>query len=62
MIQPAAGRVDVGLVLKGAGATPRLESAAGFNALLTHRVRVAGPDEVDEELVAWLRQAYEQAV
>lgn len=61
MIQPAARRVDVGLVLKGAGTTPRLESAAGFNSLFTHRVRVAAPDEVDEELIAWLRQAYEQA-
>jgi hypothetical protein len=40
MIQPsAAGRIDVGLILRDAPAGGRLESAAGFNALFTHRVR-----------------------
>jgi hypothetical protein len=61
MIQPAAARVDVGLVLKGAEPTARLESAATFNALFTHRVRVGGVDDVDDELVAWLRDAYDRA-
>ena len=61
MIQPASARVDVGLILTGAGTTHRLESAAGFNALFTHRVRVSAPAEVDAELVGWLRQAYDRA-
>ena len=61
MIQPAAARVDVGLVLPGAEVTPRLESAAGFNALFTHRVRVTGEGDVDGELAAWLREAYDRA-
>ena len=61
MIQPAAARVDVGLILNDVAPTARLEPAAGFNALFTHRVRVATPDEVDEELVAWLREAYGRA-
>lgn len=59
MIQPAATRVDVGLVLKGMPATSRLEPAGSFNALFTHRVRVGSVQEVDGELLAWLRQAYD---
>jgi hypothetical protein len=29
--------------------------------MVTHRVRVNSPDEADDELVGWLRQAYEAA-
>jgi len=62
MIQPSTtGRVDLGLILKDQPADGRLESAAGFNALFTHRVRVAAVAEVDDELTGWLRLAYDQA-
>jgi hypothetical protein len=61
MIQPAATRVDVAIILKGEPTTARLESATTFNALFTHRVRVGTADEVDRQLVGWLRRAYEQA-
>jgi len=62
MIQPSgAGRIDVGLILKEVPAEGRLESAAGFNALFTHRVRLTDPSGLDTELTAWLRAAYDQA-
>jgi hypothetical protein len=62
MIQPSgAGRIDLGLILKGVPAAGRLESAAGFNALFTHRVRLAGPADLDGELIGWLRAAYDRA-
>lgn len=65
MIQPSgAGRIDVGLILPGTPETrpgPRLESAAGFNALFTHRVRVPAGADIDPELTAWLRLAYQHA-
>jgi Domain of unknown function (DUF5655)/Domain of unknown function (DUF4287) len=62
MLQPsAAGRIDVGLILPGEPAQQRLESAAGFNALFTHRVRVAGLGDIDPELVGWLHRAYDRA-
>ncbi|MFL5842686.1 MAG: DUF5655 domain-containing protein [Thermoleophilaceae bacterium] len=62
MIQPStASRVDLGLVLPELSPTGRLESAAKFNALFTHRVRIAAADEVDPEVVHWLGQAYERA-
>ena len=62
MLQPSgAGRVDVGLILPGEPAQGRLEPAAGFNALFTHRVRVSSAADIDTELTAWLRQAYDRA-
>ena len=65
MIQPSgAGRIDVGLILPASPETqpgPRLESAAGFNALFTHRVRVLAGADIDPELTAWLRLAYQHA-
>jgi hypothetical protein len=62
MIQPSgASRIDVGLILKDVPAGGRLESAAGFNALFTHRVRLAHPAGLDSELVGWLRSAYDRA-
>jgi hypothetical protein len=61
ILQPASGRLDVGINLKGTDATERLEPSGSFNAMLSHRVRVTSPTDVDPELVAWLRQAYDQA-
>jgi hypothetical protein len=62
MIQPTtATRVDVGLVLKELPTTERLESAASFNAMFTHRVRLSNPGEIDDDLKAWLKLAYDSA-
>jgi len=62
MIQPTtASRIDLGLVLKDVPATGRLESAASFNALFTHRVRLNAVSDVDAQVVAWLKQAYDLA-
>jgi hypothetical protein len=62
MIQPStASRVDIGLILKDVPASERLEPAAGFNALFTHRVRLASTAEVDAQLLGWLTHAYHHA-
>jgi len=62
MIQPTtATRIDLGLILKDVPATERLESAASFNALFTHRVRVNTINDVDSRVIAWLKQAYDLA-
>jgi Domain of unknown function (DUF5655)/Domain of unknown function (DUF4287) len=62
MIQPStATRVDLGLILPDEPETSRLESAEKFNRLFTHRVRLASPDDVDDEVIDWLRAAYERA-
>jgi Domain of unknown function (DUF5655)/Domain of unknown function (DUF4287) len=62
MIQPSAvDRIDVGLVLKNTEPAGRLESARGFNALFTHRVRIRSTADIDTNLAAWLRDAYQNA-
>jgi hypothetical protein len=60
IIQPStATRVDVGINLKGAEPTARLEPSGSFNAMVSHRVRLSKPSDVDAELLAWLKRAYE---
>jgi hypothetical protein len=56
MIQPStASRIDLGLILPSTTpATGRLETAATFNPLFTHRVRITAATELDDELRAWL--------
>ena len=62
LAQPStATRLDLGLNLKGVPEAGRLQSAAGFNAMCSHRVRLAEPSDVDADVVGWLRQAYEQS-
>ena len=61
MIQPAAHHINLGLVLPGTAPTDRLESAATFNALFSHRVRVRSAEESDEELAGWVHEAYIQS-
>jgi len=62
LIQPSTQtRVDVGLNLGNAKATKRLEKSGSFNAMVSHRVRLQSPTEVDQQLINWLKKAYEGA-
>jgi hypothetical protein len=62
MIQPsAAGRIDLGLILRDVPPDARLESAKGFNALFTHRARLSSTADIDPQLTAWLQRAYDYA-
>jgi Domain of unknown function (DUF5655)/Domain of unknown function (DUF4287) len=61
MLQPGARWVNLGLVLAKQPPAGRLESAAKWNALFTHRVRVATSADIDRELESWLRSAYDAA-
>jgi len=58
---PAAGRIDLGIKLKGAAPTERLEAGGTWNAMVTHRVRISDPKQIDKEVLAWLKQAYDAA-
>jgi predicted transport protein len=60
MVKPAAGHVDIGLILKETAPHGRLEDAATFNRLFTHRVRVMKP-VVDQDLARWLQSAHAAA-
>ncbi|MGI0132228.1 MAG: DUF5655 domain-containing protein [Thermoplasmata archaeon] len=59
IVQPSAQRLDVGIKLRGTVPTPRLEVAGAWNAMVTHRVRVTTPSEIDAELLAWLKRAFD---
>ncbi len=62
IIQPStATRVDVGINLKGEKSTARLEESASFNAMVSHRVRIGSPNDIDKELIGWLKKAYKSA-
>lgn len=62
IIQPStATRLDVGINVKGAPVTDRLEASGSWNAMVSHRVRVEKPTDVDKQLIGWLKQAYDAA-
>ena len=62
LIQPSTKtRVDVGLNLEGDVVDGRLEKSGSFNSMVSHRVRLTDTDEVNDKLIGWLRQAYDQA-
>ena len=62
LVQPStARRVDVGINLQGVVPAGRLERSGSFNSMVSHRVRVTNREQVDDELVGWLRAAYDAA-
>lgn len=62
LIQPSTRtRVDIGINLKGQDPAGRLEASGSFNAMVSHRVRLENVDEVDPDVIAWLRKAYDAA-
>ena len=62
LIQPSTkSRIDLGLKLKGKATTERLGDSGPFGTMCTHRVKLTSLEEVDEELMAWIREAYDKA-
>lgn len=62
VVQPSTKtRVDVGLNLKDAPPTERLQGGGAFGGMCSHKVAISSPDEIDAEVIAWLNQAYQQA-
>ncbi|CAN5533857.1 hypothetical protein BH10CHL1_BH10CHL1_35730 [soil metagenome] len=61
IVQVSAERLDIGIKLKGIAPTERLEAAGSWNAMVTHRVRISDPQQIDAEVFAWLKQAYTAA-
>ena len=60
LIQPSTKtRVDVGINLKGKTPDGRLEKSGSFNSMVSHRVRLEKKGDVNKELIAWLKEAYD---
>jgi hypothetical protein len=54
-------RMDIGIKLKGVTPGARLEAAGSWNSMVTHRVRITAPSQVDNEVLTWLKNAYDAA-
>ncbi len=62
IVQPSTRtRVDLGINLRNEKARGRLEKSGSFNAMVTHRVRLEKPADVDKDVRAWLKKAWADA-
>ncbi len=63
LIKPATkSRIDLGFKLKDKPTTDRLENSGPFGTMCTHRVCITSDAQIDEELIAWITEAYEKSV
>ncbi len=62
LLQPSTKtRFDVGLIIKGKEVGDRLEDGNKWNGMCTHRVKLGDESQVDDQLISWLKEAYENA-
>ncbi len=61
IVQPTGQRLDIGIKRKGVEPTERFEAAGSWNSMVTHRVGITDPSEIDTEVIEWLLAAYEAA-
>lgn len=62
LIKPATKtRIDLGLKLPNVATTDRLGNSGPFGTMCTHRVQLTSIDQVDKELIGWMKDAYDKA-
>lgn len=62
LVTPATKtRVDLGLKIKDKPVGGRLEDSGPFGTMCTHRVRLASVDDVNDEVIDWLKEAYSKS-
>jgi hypothetical protein len=61
IVKVTSERFDIGIKLPGTAPAGRLTAAGSWNAMVTHRVAVRNPGDVDTELLRWMRSAYDGA-
>jgi hypothetical protein len=61
IVEVSAERMDIGIKLKGAEPVGRFNAANSWNAMVTYRVQVTEPKQIDSELLGWLKEAYDKA-
>jgi hypothetical protein len=62
IVQVTGERMDIGIKLKDMAPTGRFETAGAWNAMVTHRVRITDPKQIDAEVINWLKQAYDKVL
>lgn len=53
-------RMEIGINLKNVSSSGRFKEAGTWNTIMTHRVQILTAEQLDEELISWLHQAYER--
>jgi hypothetical protein len=62
LIQPTTKtRIDLGLKLRNRPVAGRLESSGPFGTMCTHRIQLTDVSQIDEEVVGYMRDAYEES-
>jgi len=62
ILQPATKiRFEIGIILKGQAPKGKLEAISTANAMCSHRINIAGINEIDKEVLDWIRKAYDNA-
>ena len=62
LIQPSTKtRIDVGLNLKNIAPEGNLQAAGSWNSMCTHRIQLAKQEDITNDVISWLKQAYETA-
>lgn len=63
LIKPATKtRIDLGFKLKDKPTTERLGGSGPFGTMCTHRVQLTVLNDIDTELKAWIKEAYDKSV
>lgn len=62
LIQPSTKtRIDLGLKLNDVVNIGKLEGSGPFGSMCTHRIKIENLDDVDKEVLGWIKEAYEKA-
>lgn len=61
-LQPATKtRFEIGINLKGQAAEGKLEAITSANAMCSHKINISDINDIDKEVVGWLKTAYDSA-
>ena len=62
LIQPSTKtRIDLGLKLNDVENKGKLEESGPFGTMCTHRIKITGLNDIDKEVLGWIKEAYERA-
>jgi len=62
LIQPSTKtRIDLGLKIKDRAPEGRLETSGPFGTMCTHRIQLTDLSQVDAEVIAYLKEAYDKS-
>ena len=63
LIKPATKtRIDLGLKIKGQEPIGRLGDSGPFGTMCTHRIQLSSIEEIDREVIQWIKKAYDLSV